>query len=371
VEIAAKFNDGKTAKTHAVKASFDENVLFIIDADGGQIASCPLDNLRIVDKGDPQRPVRLKFGADGQERLGLARREDLSAIEAICLNLYQSSGDIRRQWRTVVVASLGAILSIFVIVQFGIPLFAGHVAKIVPLSSVQRVGDQVHGQIIKAMAYLEKRPASEMLCSDPEGLALVKQLTATLIAEAEDAIPVKISVINSKIVNAAALPGGRIIIFRGLLEFVENEGELASVLAHEFGHVQSRHPTKNAIQGATLGVLTSLLIGDVAGGFALTGLSSAVLQSAYSRDAEREADAIALEIMKKVRLDIEDSARFFKRLQEKTGDNKGIISFLSTHPPLQERVDTAKERARTQKRGAQITKILTRAEWAKVKTMCQ
>jgi beta-barrel assembly-enhancing protease len=371
MEIVAKFNDGKTAKTHAVKASFGENEVLIINADGVQIASCPLDELRIVDKGDPQRPVRLKFGSNGQERLVLARRDDLSAIESICLNLYKSPGDVRRQWRTVVVASLSALVSIFIIVQFGIPLFAGHVAKIVPISSVQRVGDEVHEQIIKAMAYIEKRPVSEMLCHDPKGLALVKRLTTILIAEADDAIPVKISVINSKIVNAAALPGGRIVIFRGLLEFVENEGELASVLAHEFGHVQSRHPTKNAIQGATLGVLTSLLIGDVAGGFALTGLSSAVLQSAYSRDAEREADAIELEIMKRVGLDIEDSARFFKRLQEKAGDTEGIASFLSTHPPLQERVDTAKDKARKQKKGDHITKILTRAEWATVKTMCQ
>jgi Zn-dependent protease with chaperone function len=371
VEIDAKYNDGKTAKTYSIKAFFGKNEVLIMDADGIQIASCLFDELRIADKRDIENVVRLKFGSDGQERLVLDRRDDLSAIELVCLKLYKSSSDIQRQWRTVVLASLGAIIPLFIIIQFGLPLFAGHMAKIIPISAVQRVGDEVHGQIIRAMGYLEKRPPAEMLCNDPKRVALVKRLTETLIAEADATIPVKISVINSKIINAAALPGGHIIIFRGLLEFVENEGELASVLAHEIGHVQSRHPTENIIQGGTLGVLTSLLIGDVAGGFALTGFSSAILKSAYSRDAEREADTIALEIMKRAGLDIEESVSFFRRLQNKTEDIKRAASFFSTHPALQERIERAKKKAQSQKEGAYITKVLTRVEWANIKEICQ
>ncbi|MBT3768172.1 MAG: M48 family metallopeptidase [Rhodospirillaceae bacterium] len=370
MEVHAKFNDGKTAKTHVVKVVFGEGGVVVLDTDGNQIADCPAEDVRVVDKGGARQAVRLKFGDAGQERLVLSRRDDLTKIEAVCSRLYQGPQEFRSRWRTILVVGLAAIISVTVIVKVGIPLFAEQVARALPVSTVARVGDRVHDEIIKGLAYMEKRPAQEMLCNDKAGLALINRLIGKLVAGAEDKAAVKISVINSKIINAAALPGGRIILFRGMLEFVKNEGELASVLAHEFGHVQLRHPTKNVVQGATLGVLMTLLIGDVAGGLALTGLSTATLQSAYSRDAEREADAVELELMRRSGLDIEDSARFFKRLQEKAGDQDGIMSFLSSHPPLKERVATAQEKARQRPPGRHITKILTRAEWAKVKGIC-
>jgi predicted Zn-dependent protease len=371
VEVHAKFNDGKTAKTDVVKVVFGDDGVVVLDTEGKQLADCSSDDVRVVDKGGARQAVRLKFGDAGQERLVLSRRDDLVKIEAICSRLYQGPQEFRSRWRTVLVVGLAAIISVTVIVKVGIPLFAEQVARAIPASAVARVGDRVQNEIIKGLAYMEKRPAHEMQCRDKEGLALINRLTGTLVAEAENKAPVKISVINSKIINAAALPGGRIILFRGMLDFVKNEGELASVLAHEFGHVQLRHPTKNVVQGATLGVLMTLLIGDVAGGLALTGLSTATLQSAYSRDAEREADAVELELLLRSGLDIEDSARFFKRLQDKAGEKNGLMSFLSSHPPLKERVATARDKARQRPQGAHITKIFTRAEWAKVKAMCR
>lgn len=371
MEVFAKFNDGQTAKTHAVKVITEGERLLVHDTDGIQISSCLVEEVRVVDKGSARQPVRLKFSDTGVERLVLSRREDLAELEVVCLSLYQGPQDIRSSWRTVVVVGGAAIISVAVIIQVGIPLFAAQVARALPDSATARVGDQFHGQIIKSLAYLEKRSDQEMLCTDPQGLALINRVTGKLVTEAEEDVSVKISVINSKIINAAALPGGHIVLFRGMLDFVANEGELAAVLAHEFGHVQLRHPTRNAIQGATLGVLMTLLIGDVTGGLALTGLSTATLQSAYSRDAEREADTIELELMSRAGLDLEDSARFFKRLQEKAGDQNGLMSFLSSHPPLEERVSTAQKKNRQRPGRKHITKILTRSEWATVKAMCK
>ncbi len=370
MELHAKFNDGETAKTDVVKVVFGNDKVVVLDTDGSQIADCPIDDVRVVDKGGAYQAVRLKFGDAGPERLVLSRRDDLAKIEAICSRLYQGPQEFRSRWRTVLIVGVAAIISVTVIVKAGIPMFAEQVARALPVSTVARVGDRVHDEIIKGLSYMEKRQAQEMLCRDKEGLALINRLTGKLVAEAENKAAVKISVINSKIINAAALPGGRIIIFRGMLDFVKNEGELAAVLAHEFGHVQLRHPTKKVIQGATLGVLMTLLIGDVAGGLALTGLSTATLQSAYSRNAEREADAVELGLMRRSGLDIEDSARFFRRLQEKAGDQNGLMSFLSSHPPVKERVATARAKASQRPSRDHITKILTRAEWATIKRMC-
>ncbi len=87
----------------------------------------------------------------------------------------------------------------------------------------------------------------------------------------------KFFVINESIPNAFAVPGGYIFIYRGLIEMMDNEGELASILCHECGHIQARHMQRQAEQGRILtiaslvGLLAGVLLG-VKGGGATPGL---------------------------------------------------------------------------------------------------
>lgn len=151
----------------------------------------------------------------------------------------------------------------------------------------------------------------------------------------------KIHIIDSDIVNAAALPGGQIILFRGLLEFAESPDEVAAVLAHEIGHIENRHVIKKL--GAELGI--SVLFSALSGGdpYLTSEIARMATSSAFSRTTEREADRYALQLLQDAEVNPRMLARFFRRLQEEEGRNSGFLQLLATHPHAEERVRTALE----------------------------
>ncbi|MGI9401183.1 MAG: M48 family metallopeptidase [Rhizobiaceae bacterium] len=140
--------------------------------------------------------------------------------------------------------------------------------------------------------------------------------------------------------NAFALPGGSIIVTDQLVELAENDDEIAGVLAHEIGHVESRHSLKQLyrVLGITfmLGVIagdSSQIVGDVIS-------QGVVLQSlSYSRQFEMEADQYSVELMAKVNRD----AVAFLNLLDRVVDDKSVSNdgsgWLSTHPSNAERRD--------------------------------
>ena len=159
-------------------------------------------------------------------------------------------------------------------------------------------------------------------------------------------LPYEFVVLNSGIPNAWALPGGKIAINRGLLLEMENEAELAAVLAHEVVHAAARHGaqamTRNLLLGAAqLGV--ALAAGDSRHANYIVGASGVGMQLVnrkYSRDAEDEADRHGMRYMHAAGYD----TRAAVTLQEKfLALKKGrkanwLAGLFATHPPSEERV---------------------------------
>lgn len=149
-------------------------------------------------------------------------------------------------------------------------------------------------------------------------------------------------VIDEDEINAFALPGGYIFAYRGLLETVEDENQLASVLAHEIGHVESRHSTEriSAAQGANfLRVLAAIIfrIPALASPAAELGEFLGLLK--YSRVQEREADLKGVEYMTKAGYDPRGMVIFFQKLQEIHKSKPGLISrVFMTHPMTEDRI---------------------------------
>jgi predicted Zn-dependent protease len=121
-------------------------------------------------------------------------------------------------------------------------------------------------------------------------------------------MPYSFSVVNAIYVNAYAFPGGTIACTRGILLSLENEGELAALLSHELGHVNARHTasamSKGKLTQAMVGGLSAVAAG-VGGSLAgqatsrLGMIGAGALLASYSRDNEREADALGMEYMVK------------------------------------------------------------------------
>lgn len=150
-------------------------------------------------------------------------------------------------------------------------------------------------------------------------------------------------VINVREINAFALPGGPMYINRGMLQAARNDGEVASVMAHELSHVVLRHGTAQATKAAKyeVGQLAGAVIGAIIGGRAGSvvsqgtqfGLSTAFLR--FSREYERQADLLGSHIMARAGYDPRDMAAMFKTI-EKTGGSGGP-EWLSDHPNPGER----------------------------------
>ncbi|HEY4316151.1 MAG TPA: M48 family metalloprotease [Herbaspirillum sp.] len=165
-------------------------------------------------------------------------------------------------------------------------------------------------------------------------------------------------VMRDPVLNAFALPGGFIGVHSGLILAAQSESELASVLAHEIGHVAQRHIARmvgqakynSIIQLASmlLGALTMRSSSDVGMGVMMGGTGLAVQrQLNFSRDAEREADRVGLQILTEGGFDTSGMVAFFGRLQTASRSmNDSVPPFLLTHPLTSERIADIEARIR-------------------------
>lgn len=146
----------------------------------------------------------------------------------------------------------------------------------------------------------------------------------------------KLHIIKSTEVNAFASLGGNIFIFTGLLEYVSGPEELSAVLAHEIAHVEKRHVVKHLIR--ELGVNSLFMILTGGDQVMVEQISKMVISSSFSREMEKEADDLAVEMLNKADINPNRLAHFFMRLQEK-GDISGPLSWVASHPALKDRIE--------------------------------
>jgi len=150
--------------------------------------------------------------------------------------------------------------------------------------------------------------------------------------------------------NAFALPGGYIGVHSGLIVAAQSESELASVLAHEIGHVTQRHIARMLSQQrqSTLPMLAAMVLGALAarsnpqaaaGVISMAAGAQQQQMLSFSRDAEREADRIGLDTLRQADFDPNGMVAFFGRLQQATRIYEGSApAYMRSHPMTAERI---------------------------------
>jgi len=149
-----------------------------------------------------------------------------------------------------------------------------------------------------------------------------------------------VHVVDSPVTNAFALPGGTIVVYTGLIAAADDADQVAGVLGHEMAHVTMRHGLERVAQAAGLGTAIHLLLGDAQGMIATSAeLFQLASINSYSRAQEDAADSEGVRMLHAAQIDPAALARFFDRLREEHGDVPGVMSWMSTHPAHQDRVD--------------------------------
>lgn len=197
-------------------------------------------------------------------------------------------------------------------------------------------------------------------CAGPGGQAALDALTRRLAPNVKG---LNVRVVDLPVVNAAALPGGNIVIFNELLKEAQSPEEFSGVLAHEIAHIEHRDVAEAMVRELGLGLVLTTLGGDVAGN--VHGL----LSLSYSRGAEGAADTESIAMMNRARISPAPTAGFFERLakSEDVIGGADMLVYLSSHPVSKGRAAAFRKGAA---KGETYTPALSRDEWDALVDIC-
>ncbi|MFY0991280.1 M48 family metalloprotease [Halomonas sp. C05BenzN] len=229
------------------------------------------------------------------------------------------------------------------------------------LPSLTSSGSQaVSGEEVRlGRAWLRQFRARAPGWDDPIAQEYVESLVARLLPHSGlVGTTTVVTLVESRMLNAFAVPGGVIGVNAGLFAFADEEAALASVLAHELGHLSQRHHARGQARAeqtqipAMAAMLAGMLIAAGGGGDAGIGVAmgsqAAFIQDqlAYSRRFEQEADRIGLQAMARAGYDPQAMVRMFRAMQRMASLQGGNPpEFLLTHPVTESRLSDAQDRA--------------------------
>ncbi len=355
------FFDGESARKHQVEVEAEALGLAIQRPDREIPTYWPTADLRAARTIRAGHSTELTCATTPDARLIVDDPAFAGLILKAADHLSHDRGYTRRWWeRPWAVAAL--IIAVIAGVALSVPLLAGPLARAVPDTWREAMSNSTEQALLSV--------SSE--CSTPTGDAALSKLIETLEPKPVLRPKIKIMVVDGKLLNAFALPGGKIVVMKKLLNVMETEAEFAGVLAHEIGHIAERHPTKAAIRATGLSLFLSMLIGNssqIAEFSASLGVQA--LESSYSRADEAAADRIGTELLRAAGADPGALAATFERLQkvqEATGKIElgRIGAFLNTHPPYDERIAAARAQTKTTAKP-----LLTAPEWQAIKSICE
>ena len=154
----------------------------------------------------------------------------------------------------------------------------------------------------------------------------------------ESAYKFRIEIDDSETMNAMALPGGLIVVTAGLLDKVETENELAFILGHEMGHFRNRDHMRALGRGVVISIMFATISGSGAGTELGASIADLTLRG-FSRGQEAAADEFGLGIVQQEYGHVANSWRFFERIDEEEHISIEFLTYLSTHPSPDDRVD--------------------------------
>jgi len=344
----AHYYDGKTAVRHDVRVLLRTTALDISNQDGLFLNQWRYDEISFADESSGGVRVA-KTGTEA--RLVIQDRAIYRILQEVAPNILTAKKQARRWMLASIVATI-AILAAF---YFSAPFLTQAIVAVTPMSFEERIGENLATTIQEAFS------SDKGTCDTASGVEALDAMVGELARYSEPIGTYKVEVLDTSLVNAMALPGGYIFVFRGLLRNAQSPDEIVGVLAHEMAHADYRHPMQGMVRQYGTDALTSMMFG----GSSLASVSEALMLTSYSREAEQDADDRAFETLQRGGLSTRGMADFFARLKKRE-DKTGLAlpAFLSTHPDSGDR----SRRARLHDMGGRS--IISDAQWNALKSIC-
>jgi predicted Zn-dependent protease len=375
----ASLGDGRTAAATPVQVRLHDTGLEIVGKGGTRISLLwPYGELRSgvpLLAGAPD--VVLSRTTGGVESLFVAD-PDFSRL-LLERAKFLGAGRWRLQAVRPGIAAVALVVAVVALARFLDFHPSQTIAKLLPQQTREAMGRSVVAQLTGTMRR----------CESPAGRAALDKLTRRLTAAAsEGGANVRVLMVDWNLINAFAVPGGQIIMTRGLIQKASSPDEVAGVLAHEIGHTIELHPEAGLVRALGLSAAAQLVFAGSTG--TATNIGLLLTQMRYTRVAEREADAHALRTLKNAGISAKGFGDFFERLDPNpptaadaakkdedqakkhepkpaTGIARRILEseLLRTHPLTKDRLAAVRAQSTYPS-----TPALDDADWRALQTMC-
>ena len=300
-----KLYDGATAHPHDVDVAIGDDALELSQP-GGWNERVSVALLRRLDTGPST--VRLGRSDNAGWRL-LLPVEAASEIKAL-LGKEERYGRLIDRVGLVPALVIGGLITASVV---ALGYAAPHwLAPHVPMRWERNVGDALVGDF------------GSVRCRSVAGQRALEALVERVAPGAtKGPEAIKVAAINAPVFNAAALPGGHIIVFKPAITETSPEA-LAGVLAHEVAHVRRRHVTEALLRELGIGALIRLFAGNVGAN------AEQIVSLSYTRSNEAQADSDAIAMLKRARISPKPTSDLFARLEKEVPQFSA--EFLNSHP---------------------------------------
>lgn len=225
-----------------------------------------------------------------------------------------------------------------------------------PAAAERRLGDRIAASIYRDPDYIDDPVLVDYVQTIWQPLMAAARARGELNAELDERFAWELFLIRDRSINAFALPGGYLGAHLGLISTVTSRDELAAVLAHELSHVTQRHISRLYSQQArtTPWMIGAMILGALAASKSPQAASAAMAsgqalaiqsQLNFSRDMEREADRVGINVMLDAGFDAKGAASMFEKLQQasRLNDN-GSFPYLRSHPLNSQRIGEVQAR---------------------------
>ena len=353
----ARFSDGKSASSRDVSVQLGITGVEISVVAPDEMVIWPYESLKA---GEPVRThaidVLLTSTAHPGASLFVPSADFARSLRDFAPHLTAHAERLRNARPWIIGAAVAAGLIAIIYAAGWSPIRS--IASVLPQTWRERLGDSA----VTSMTEGHK------LCTAPDGVAALEALRVRLSEAAGIDTPIKVVVYDWPLLNAFAVPGGKVVMTKGLIDSAGSADEVAGVLAHEIGHGIELHPETGIIRAIGLAATVELMMGGSGGALANMGLLLA--QLGYTRTAEHEADVQALVLLKKAGISNKGLGDFFNRVETIEEDDTTTktlrpLDLLRTHPPTAERKKLVRQQA-----DYPATPALDEGLWRDLKRIC-